>query len=79
MDILKKIFPGAFGVKDVTGLIIRIVIYVVIGAIVTCLGAIISLVPFAGGVIAGILGTLSSVYCLIGIVLVVLDFLKILK
>ena len=33
MDILKKIFPGAFGVKDVVSMIIRIVIYVVVGAI----------------------------------------------
>jgi hypothetical protein len=79
MDILKKYFPVSFGATDVVKLVIKIIIYVVIGAIVTCLGAIISLVPFAGGVIAGILGTLSSVYCLIGIVLVVLDFLKILK
>lgn len=79
MDILKKYFPLSFGAADIAGLIVKIIIYIVIGAVVSCIGWIVGLVPIVGGAIAGILGTLSGLYCFIGIVLVVLDFLKVLK
>lgn len=79
MDILKKYFPLSFGAADIAGLVIKIIIYIVIGAVAGCLGLILGIVPIVGGILAGILDTLCGLYSFIGIVLVVLDYLKILK
>ena len=72
MDMLKKFFPYSFGAKDVTALIVKIVVYVVASAV---LGAIIGLIPLVGGIV----GSLIGIYSTVGIVLVVLDYLKVLK
>lgn len=78
MDMLKKIFPLSFGASDVANLIIKILIYVVAGAV---FGAIIGF--FGGipliGMIVSIVCSLIDIYCLAGIVIAVLDFLKVLK
>ena len=72
MDMLKKIFPYSFGAKDITGLVIKIIVYVVASAV---LGFVIGLIPFVGGLV----GSLIGLYSTVGIVLVILDYLKILK
>lgn len=72
MDMLKKFFPYSFGAKDVAGLVIKIVVYLVVSAV---LGFVISLIPLVGGLVASLIG----VYSTVGIVLAVLDYLKILK
>ena len=70
---LKKIFPLSFKYKkDVTDLIIGIIIYVVLAAIG---GALIGLVPIVGWIIGGIL----DLYVAVGVVLLILAFLKIIK
>ncbi len=70
---LKKIFPLSFKyVKDITNLIIGIIIYVVLGAIG---GVLIGLVPIVGLIIGGLL----DLYVAIGVVLLILAFLKIIK
>ena len=33
MDMIKKIFPYSFGAKDAIGLVIKIVVYLVVGAV----------------------------------------------
>ncbi len=72
MDILKKFFPYSFGVKDIAALIIKIVVYLVASAV---LGWVAALIPLVGGLLASLIGLYSTV----GIVLVVLSFLKIVK
>lgn len=72
MDTLKKIFPFSFGIADVTKLVINIVIYVIIGAIAV---VIIGFVPVVGA----ILGGLIEAYVVIGVLLAVLDYLKLIK
>ena len=73
MDSLKKIFPLSFKyTKDITSLIIGIIIYVVVGAIG---GLLIGLVPLVGWIIGGIL----DLYVAVGVVLLILAFLKIIK
>lgn len=72
MDMLKKIFPYSFGAKDITGLVIKIIVYVVASAV---LGFVIGLIPFVGGLV----GSLIGLYSTVGIVLAILDYLKILK
>ncbi len=76
MDLLKKLFPITAKGKDLTSLIIAIVIYVVIGVI----GGVI--LGFFGGIpvvkiLAWIIGTLLEIYTLGGIIISVLDFLEI--
>lgn len=79
MDMLKKFFPYSFGAKDVSGLIIKIVVYLVVGLIVTLVCKLISLIPILGPIVAWFVGAVVDLYVLVGIVLLVLDYLKVLK
>ena len=72
MDMLKKIFPYSFGSKDVASLVIKIVVYLVASAV---LGFVIGLIPLVGGLV----GSLIGLYSTVGIVLAILDYLKVLK
>ena len=72
MDILKKLFPYSFGVADVKDLVIKILVYVLGGAVV---GFVLGLLPIIGG----ILGWIVNIYTTVGWILVVLDYLKMLK
>ncbi len=77
MDMLKKIFPLSFGAGDVAGLIIKILIYLVAGFV---FGAVIGFfggIPLIGLIVKIVCG-LIDIYCLAGIIITVLDFLKIL-
>jgi len=78
MDMLKKFFPFSFKTANLRELIIRIAIYlvasVVIGALLGLLGKV-PLIGFVFNFVAGLVG----LYCLVGVVLAVLDFLKMLK
>ena len=79
MEYLKTYFPLSFKyAKDLANLIIGIILYVVLGAVG---GAVIGI--FSGiaiiGIFASILGGLLSLYCLSGIVILVLSYLKLLK
>jgi len=78
MDTLKKFFPYSFGAADVTALVIKIIVYVVVAAVVSIVIKLLAWIPVLGWII-GILGGLVDLYILIGIVLVVLDYLKVLK
>ena len=33
MDMLKKFFPYSFGARDITALVVKIIVYVVAGAV----------------------------------------------
>ena len=72
MELLKKVFPYSFGAKDITGLIIKIIVYIVASAV---LGFVVGLIPFVGGLI----GSLISLYSTVGLILAILDYLKVLK
>ena len=83
MEILKKFFPYSFKAKkDVAALIVNIIVYLVaeliagaiIGLVSTILGGI-AILAWALGVVGGLVG----LYALIGIVLSILDYLKVIK
>ena len=79
MDILKQLFPLSFAKKeDVTGLVVNLIIYLVVGLVASLAIAILSHTPLVGFLI-GMLGGLVDLYVLVGIVLSVLDFLDMLK
>lgn len=79
MDMIKKIFPYSFGAKDLTNLAIKIVVYLVVGAVVGLLCGIIGLIPILGPIIGWLVGGVVGLYNLVGIILAVLDYLKVLK
>ena len=79
MDMLKKYFPYSFTEKKVVAaLIINIIAYVVVGAVIGAVIGFLSGIPLVGWII-GILGTLVEIYVAAGIIISVLDYLKILK
>lgn len=79
METLKKFFPFSFKEKkDVTALVINIIIYVVVGAIAGALIGLLYNVPVLGAILS-VVGSLISVYTTAGIVLSVLHYVKVLK
>ena len=87
MDILKKIFPLSFKeMKDVKDLLINGVVYVIVAvlaAIAILLATMITgWVPVLGaaaGWILGLVGGLIDLYAVVGIVLAVLVYFKVIK
>ena len=72
MDTLKKLFPLSFREKKgIGGLVVNILIHLLANFVA---GIIIVILP-----ILGILGGLIGLYFTVGIVLSVLDYLKVLK
>ena len=87
MDALKKIFPLSWKyTKDIKDLIIGIVVYILAGVIAGLLIGIATKIagwiPFLGGLLAwaiGIVGSLIGIYVLVGIILQILVFCKVIK
>ena len=76
--MLLNYFPWSRKAKDVTGLIISIIIYLVLSVILGAAFGLLSKIPVLGWII-GIIGSLVGIYCLIGIVISILVFLKVMK
>ena len=87
MSTLKTFFPLSWKYsKDIAGLIIGIIIHLVlevlIGALITLATMITGWIPVIGALVGWALGIVSSLlglYILIGIILQILLFLKVLK
>ena len=87
MDFLKKFFPFSFGIKDTSNFVIKIIVYAVAmivgGVLLGIIGWINSLLPAAVasllGIILGLIGSLINLYCVAGIVILILVFCKVLK
>lgn len=80
MDMLKKIFPFSFNVKekDVTSLIVSILIYIAVMIVSGIVMALLSLIPIVN-LLTGIVGWVIELYAVGGIVISVLNFFNILK
>ena len=83
MNFLKKFFPLSFKMaKDTKSFIWGIVIYVVAPMIMGLVTAIIGFIPFIGFLLAAVLGFvggLLGLYCLAGLVFLILVFAKVIK
>ena len=87
MDTLKKFFPLSWKyTKDVSSFIIGLIIYVVasiiVGAVIGLATLLVAWIPVVGAIIAWLLGIVSSlvgVYLLVGIVILILVFTKVIK
>lgn len=78
MATLKKLFPYSFHVADLKNLIIKIVVYIVGSFLVSLVVGLLSFIPVLN-ILLRIIGWIVDIYCVVGIVLAVLDFLKVLK
>ena len=80
MDILKKLWPFSFvNKKEVASLVINVIIHVVGMIILTVLCWLIGIIPFVGGILAWLIGSVGDLYLTVGIVLTFLDYFKVIK
>lgn len=78
MDQIKKFFPQAFKATDVAPLIVALVIYVLIDIVCGFVIGLLAKLPIIG-FLFGLLGSLVGLYALVGIVLSILVFVKVIK
>lgn len=78
MDILKKFFPHAFKATELKAFIISLVVYVLIDLVCGFVIGLLAKIPVLG-IIFGLLGSLVGLYALVGVVLSILVFVKVLK
>lgn len=78
MDLLKKVFPISFRVSEVVGLVIALIIYVVLDVVCGVIIGFLAGLPIIG-ILFTLVGSLIGLYGLIGIVLAILVFCKVLK
>ncbi len=75
---MNKYFPFSYKAKDLVGLIVSIVLYIVAGAVGGLVIGLLSAIPVIG-IIAWVLGLALDIYCVVGLVLAILVFLKVVK
>lgn len=79
METIKKFFPYSFKEKkDLNALIVNVLIQFVIGAVAGFLIAVLAKIPILGFII-GLCGGIVDLYVVVGIVLSILDYMKVLK
>lgn len=79
MNLLKALFPFSFTQKNGTAaLAVSLIAHILVGAVIGAVIAVLAKVPLVG-FIFGIIGGLIDLYVLIGIVLVLLDYFKVLR
>lgn len=78
MDILKKVFPLSFQVNELKSFVISLLIYVVIDVICGFVIGILAQIPLIG-LIFSLLGSIIGLYALVGIILSILVFVKVIK
>ena len=78
MDMVKKFFPNAFKAKELSSFIVALVIYVLIDVVCGFVIGLLAKIPVLG-IIFSLLGSIVGLYALVGIVLAILVFVKVLK
>lgn len=78
MELLKKYFPFAFKATELTPFIVSLVIYVLIDVVCGVVIGLLAKLPIIG-IIFSLLGAVIGLYALVGIVLSILVFVKVVK
>lgn len=87
MDTLKKIFPMSWKfTADVSNFVVGIIIYIVlcvpVGIVLGLAKMIVEWIPLVGNVLVwalGVIGVLVGLYAIIGLVLLILVYCKVIK
>lgn len=78
MDFLKKYLPHAFKAKETNDFIVSLIIYAVIAIVGGAVIGLLSELPIIGFVF-GLFGAVVDLYALVGVVLSILVFVKVIK
>lgn len=79
MDMLKKIFPVSFSFADtLVNLVVGILIYVVGSAVASVVLGLLAKIPLIG-LVFGLVNWVIGIYAFVGLVLLVLVYLKVVK
>ncbi len=78
MNILKKLFPFSFGASSVAELIIKVLLHLAVGIVIGFLIGILAKIWLIGKIF-GLVGSLIDLYLLAGVVILFLDYFKVLK
>lgn len=78
MDAIKKYFPFAFKATELKPFIISLVIYALIDVVCGFVLGLLAKIPVIG-ILFSLVGTLVGLYALVGIVLCILVFVKVIK
>lgn len=78
MDMLKKFFPFSFKATELKAFIISLVVYVIVDIVCGFVIGLLAKLPLIG-IIFTLVGSIVGLYALIGIVLSILVFVKVLK
>ena len=78
MDALKKFFPHAFTATELKAFIISLVIYVLIDIVCGVVIGLLAKIPILG-ILFSLIGSLVGLYALVGVILSILVFVKVVK
>lgn len=78
METLKKLFPLSFKEATTNNLVVSVIVYIVVSVVVGLIFGLLAKIPLIGWIFS-VVRTLVGLYCLIGIALAVLYFLKVIK
>ena len=78
MDMLKKFFPDAFRSKDINSFIVTLLIYGVGSILAGFVLGLLAKIPLVGFVFS-LIGAVVGLYALVGIVLAILVFTKVIE
>ncbi len=78
MDMLKKVFPIAFKAKELKDFITALVIFVLVDVVCGVVIGLLASIPVIG-IIFSLIGSIIGLYALVGIVLSILVFVKVIE
>ncbi len=86
MDIVKKIFPLSFSIKDTGNFVVKLLVYllggVIFGVLAGLAGLLFGWIPLVGPILMwaiSVIGSIIGVYCLAGLIILILVFCKVIK
>lgn len=78
MELLKQLWPFSFQTKNVSDLIVKAILYVVFATLFSILMDVLSKIVVIN-VIMAIIGTIADIYLIIGLILLFLNYFKVIK
>ena len=78
MELLKQLWPFSFQTKNVSDLIVKAILYVVFATLFSILMGVLSKIVVIN-VIMAIIGTIADIYLIIGLILLFLNYFKVIK
>lgn len=78
MELLKKIYPHAFRANELKDFIVALVVYLLIDVVCGLVIGFLAKIPLIG-ILFSILGSVVGLFALVGVILSILVFVKVIK